>query len=77
VDFDFAIFHLEGRSNEKEYIGGDSKCEREKSFKCKRLELEEDKVRVEDKPIFLSQIMDLHAFITLICPKSFSFPNNK
>jgi hypothetical protein len=28
-------------------------CEREKSFKCKRLELEEDKVRVEDKPFFL------------------------
>ncbi len=27
-------------------------CERGKSFKCKRLELEEDKVRVEDKPFF-------------------------
>jgi hypothetical protein len=25
VDFDFAIFHLEGLSNEKVYIGGDSK----------------------------------------------------
>lgn len=25
VDFDFAIFHLEGISNEKVYIGGDSK----------------------------------------------------
>jgi hypothetical protein len=52
-------------------------CEREKSFKFKRLELEEDKVRVEDKPFFLSQIMDLNAFNILICPKSFSFPNNK
>jgi hypothetical protein len=46
-------------------------CEREKSFKFKRLELEEDKVRVEDKPFFLSQIMDLNAFNILICPKIF------
>jgi hypothetical protein len=58
VDFDFAIFLLEGRSNEKVYIGGRFKKngEIEKSFKCKRLELEEDKVRVEDKPFFCPKL---------------------
>jgi len=39
VDFDFAIFHLEGRSNEKSVHWWRFKknVKREKSFKCKRL----------------------------------------
>ncbi len=48
----------------KVYIGGDSKrmWKGRKVSSAKGLELEEDKVRIEDQTIFLSQIMDLHCF---------------